>query len=223
MNETEKTAPKTRGRGPSPEKTAQTKSVLLDAALTEFVENGFANAQMSRITERAGIAKGTAYRYFPTKAALFEGVVAEFMSPLTQVISAPILEPGESVATFLRRTLIPVMKELESSRRADVARLVLAEGRNFPFIVAAYRRAAYDPTSSFIRAVARIALDRGELADDLLIRHPQLLVAPLWLAMIEAGVLAPEAPVSGAELLDEQIDLFFPPKRPSCGCTNTES
>ncbi|MFC3059055.1 TetR/AcrR family transcriptional regulator [Paenirhodobacter populi] len=204
---------KPRTRGPSPEKTAQTRSCLLHAALDEFVENGFAGAQMSRITERAGIAKGTAYRYFPTKSALFEGVVAEFMAPLISGIGPPEPRADESVGDFLRRSLIPVMTTIETSRRADVARLVLAEGRNFPFIVQAYRREAYDRTIDFVRAAARIAMERGELTDDRLLRHPQLIFAPLWLAMIETGILVPDAPVSGAELLAEQIDLIFPPSR----------
>lgn len=205
---------KTRTRGPSPEKTAQTRSCLLRAALDAFTEHGFAGAQMSQITARAGIAKGTAYRYFPTKTALFEGVVAEFMSPLISGIGTAEPRADETVGDFLRRSLIPMMETIETSRRADIARLVLAEGKNFPFIAETYRREAYDRTNGFVRTAAQIALDRGELSDDTLVRHPQLIFAPLWLAMIETGLLVPENPVSGAELLAEQLDLFFPPKRP---------
>uniref|UniRef100_UPI0035B049AA TetR/AcrR family transcriptional regulator n=1 Tax=Paenirhodobacter enshiensis TaxID=1105367 RepID=UPI0035B049AA len=211
MSETPEKKPRTRGL--SPEKTAQTRSGLLAAALEEFTEHGFAGAQMSQITARAGIAKGTAYRYFPTKTALFEGVVTEFMSPLISGIGAPEPGPDETVGDFLRRTLLPMMETIESSRRADVARLVLAEGKNFPFIAQTYRREAYDRTNAFVRAAAQIALERGELRDDTLVRHPQLIFAPLWLSMIEVGILVPEAPVPGATLLAEQIDLFFPPRR----------
>ncbi len=213
MDERTQTAPpqqKPRTRGPSPEKTAQTRSCLLRAALDEFVDKGFAGAQMSQITTRAGIAKGTAYRYFPTKAALFEGVVAEFMADLITGIGT--LHPGtaEPVGDFLRRGLIPLMTRIESSRRADIARLVLAEGRNFPFLAETYRREVYDRTNDFVRQSARIAIARGELHDNRLERHPQLLFAPVWLAMIEAGILAPDNPALAADLMSEQIDLFFP-------------
>lgn len=204
-----------RRRGLSPAKTAQTRSALLHAALDVFTEHGFAGAQMSQITARAGIAKGTAYRYFPTKTALFEGVVTEFMAPLISGIGRPEPRDDETVGDFLRRSLLPMMATIETLRRADIARLVLAEGRNFPVLAETYRREAYDRTNGFVREAARIARARGELADDTLLRHPQLIFAPLWLAMIEAGILVPEAPVSGAELLAEQLDLFFPPN-PRC-------
>lgn len=211
VSDTPKKKPRTRGL--SSEKTAQTRWHLLQAAREEFTAHGFAGAQMSQITARAGIAKGTAYRYFPTKTALFEGVVAEFMAPLISGIGAPEPAPGESVGDFLRRSLLPMMATIETSHRADIARLVLAEGKNFPFIAQAYRREAYDRTNAFVRAAAKIALERGELHDDTLLRHPQLIFAPLWLSMIEVGILVPEAPVSGSELLAEQLDLFFPKVR----------
>ena len=66
-----------RTRGPSPEKTAQTRRAIVSAALAEFLENGFANATMESVARRAGVAKGTPYRYFPTKEALFSGVVQQ--------------------------------------------------------------------------------------------------------------------------------------------------
>ena len=64
-----------RHRGPSPEKTAQTRRAIVGAALAEFLEKGFADATMESVARRAGVAKGTPYRYFPTKEALFSGVV----------------------------------------------------------------------------------------------------------------------------------------------------
>jgi AcrR family transcriptional regulator len=44
---------------------------ILQAALSEFSEKGFHNTTIDTIAERAGIAKGTVYRYFKTKETLF--------------------------------------------------------------------------------------------------------------------------------------------------------
>jgi AcrR family transcriptional regulator len=59
------------------------RSRILHAALEEFSEKGFHTTTIDSIAERAGIAKGTVYRYFSTKEALFsalkENTLTEFV------------------------------------------------------------------------------------------------------------------------------------------------
>jgi AcrR family transcriptional regulator len=47
------------------------RSVILDAGEALFQECAFSELTMSDVAERAGVAKGTVYLYFPTKEALF--------------------------------------------------------------------------------------------------------------------------------------------------------
>src|SRR5579875_3793199 len=118
--QTDSPGPAGRPRGPSPDKTARTRRAIAVAALDTFLERGFSATRMIDVAQRAGVAKGTLYLYFTDKEALFEGV-------LTEVIAAPIASvretepaPGESVHTFLRRVVVPLMRDFENSRRADV-------------------------------------------------------------------------------------------------------
>jgi len=53
----------------------RTRRQLLDAAELVFEEYGWEQASISKITERAGVAQGTFYRYFPSKTAIFDAVV----------------------------------------------------------------------------------------------------------------------------------------------------
>ncbi|HMK37471.1 MAG TPA: TetR/AcrR family transcriptional regulator [Desulfomonilaceae bacterium] len=59
------------------------RSRILQAALDEFSEKGFHASTIDSIAERAGIAKGTVYRYFNTKEGLFnalkEDTITEFV------------------------------------------------------------------------------------------------------------------------------------------------
>src|SRR3954451_15242509 len=48
---------------------------ILEAALACFAEKGFGPTRLDDVVLRAGIAKGTLYRYFDTKEALFRTVV----------------------------------------------------------------------------------------------------------------------------------------------------
>ena len=78
---------------------------------------------------RAGVAKGTPYRYFPTKEALFSGVVEQEIAGAFIDFDSSKREPGESVEAFLRRSILAAMEDIERKGRAAIARLV-AVGRS---------------------------------------------------------------------------------------------
>jgi AcrR family transcriptional regulator len=54
---------------------------ILEAALAEFAERGYAGASMAAAAARAGIAKGLIYHYVPGKAELFRAVVRSCLQP----------------------------------------------------------------------------------------------------------------------------------------------
>jgi len=56
---------------------SQTHKRLLEAAVGEFSRLGYAQANINRISEAAGLAKGTVYNYFPSKQALMLAVIEE--------------------------------------------------------------------------------------------------------------------------------------------------
>ncbi|MCX7982348.1 MAG: TetR/AcrR family transcriptional regulator [Syntrophales bacterium] len=55
---------------------------IIQAALDLFVEKGFHGAPMSDIAERAKVAVGTMYRYFPSKDALIDELFYELQGRL---------------------------------------------------------------------------------------------------------------------------------------------
>jgi TetR/AcrR family transcriptional regulator len=56
---------------------AETRRKLMQAALDEFSLAGFSNANINRISESAGFAKGTIYNYFASKQELMLTLIAE--------------------------------------------------------------------------------------------------------------------------------------------------
>lgn len=69
-------------------------SEILDAARAVFALKGFANATVDDIADRAGIAKGTVYVYFPSKrdlflAALRQGVLELHEQARKEIDAAP--------------------------------------------------------------------------------------------------------------------------------------
>jgi len=59
------------------EKKAQSRRHILDAARDVFFRDGFMAANLDEVAEKAGVAKGTLYRYFQSKADLYVGVLSD--------------------------------------------------------------------------------------------------------------------------------------------------
>jgi AcrR family transcriptional regulator len=83
-------------------------SEILDAARAVFASEGFADATVDDIADRAGVAKGTVYVYFPSKrdlflAALRQGIVELHSQVRREIEAAPNVE--EKLRAFLRARL----------------------------------------------------------------------------------------------------------------------
>jgi AcrR family transcriptional regulator len=68
---------------------------ILRAALDEFSENGFHQATIDSIAERAGIAKGTVYRYFKTKDELFNALKEDTMSEFVELAKREVTRDAD--------------------------------------------------------------------------------------------------------------------------------
>ena len=96
-----------------PELVPETRDRILEAALTAMGRVGLRRLTMSDVSERAGLSRGTVYRYFPTKEDLL-AVLAEyeqdrFADGLRQAL-APVPEDelrmekvAEYIITYLRQ------------------------------------------------------------------------------------------------------------------------
>ena len=62
---------------PVTKKGVATRKAVLDAAEAIFAELGYADASITRITERAGVGQGTFYLYFASKLEVFEELVED--------------------------------------------------------------------------------------------------------------------------------------------------
>ena len=68
------------GIGQKADKIAQ----IIEAAILEFRENGFADASMDRISARAGVSKRTLYKHFESKENLFQGLISRHWERCTR-------------------------------------------------------------------------------------------------------------------------------------------
>lgn len=202
--------PVKRPRGRSPTKTAATRQALAAAALTVFLEQGYAAARMSDVAARAGLAKGTIYLHFADKAALFEEVLRGAMHPGAGGRPRPRRpRPDEGTGDFLRRAVLPLLRELQASGRFGVLRLIAAEGPRLPELATVYRRAVITPVLRLVRVYARRAARRGELRSNALAAHPMLLVAPAVLTALWNNLYGQTDALDIAVVFEAYLGLLF--------------
>jgi AcrR family transcriptional regulator len=91
---------------------ADKRARILKAARDLVAEGGWAAAQIDPVARRAGVATGTVYRYFPSKAALCADIVATVSTREIAVVRAVADAPGTppetlaaAIRAFARRAL----------------------------------------------------------------------------------------------------------------------
>jgi AcrR family transcriptional regulator len=107
--------------GPRSRKGAQTRARLVDAAKQIFEENGFLEARISDIAERAGLSHGSFYHYFDSKEQVFQEVVASLDERLSEPMYSVVLHPAPGTTAY-DRLFQAIRAHLESYR--DEARIM---------------------------------------------------------------------------------------------------
>lgn len=144
----------------SPEKTA----TILNGAMQEFLEHGYAGARIDKIVAAAGVSKATVYRHFPDKETLFTALIQRMANKkeLFRLQNAPSME--EDPATFLKRYAIGMLNNVASDPQIlTFLRIIIGESGRFPELARA-----------FVRNIEKPSLD---LLTQYLIKHPQIEVA----------------------------------------------
>lgn len=106
------------------------REALLAVASKLFLEKGFGGTSVNEIVRRAGGSLATLYAMFPSKEALFKGIVQKYC----ERIMAPLQVQGseqanvEDVLTDIGRAYVAVLSDPES---LAMHRLLVAEGPRF--------------------------------------------------------------------------------------------
>src|SRR5271155_5456762 len=80
--------------GPRSRKGIETRARLVAAAKEVFEEDGFLDARISDIAEKAGLSHGSFYHYFESKEEVFREVAAAGEQRLHEPMDSVILAPS---------------------------------------------------------------------------------------------------------------------------------
>ena len=200
-------------RGSRSEKNAAKRDAILAAALEEFAERGFEAARLDDVARRANVAKGTIYLYFRDKEALFQELLRQMLTPIIGGIEA--LGAADLPAhDFVERLVDMFVREVYETRRKDVIRLMISEGRRFPKLAEFYHREVLTRIKTAVRTMLARAAARGEVSPAL-VDFPQIIVAPGLLAIIWSGLFEKFEPLDVRAMMKAHVELLLAPRRPA--------
>jgi AcrR family transcriptional regulator len=190
------------------ERAADRRQAIIEAAFDTFIAQGFAATRLDDIAKQAGVAKGTIYVHFKDKQALFEELVRSAIVPLASKLTEPP-PAGGSIRSVLETFAGNFVREVTTTRRGAIVRLVIAEGPRFPAIADFYYREVVSRGMAGMRALIELAIARGEIRQSGLKDFPQIVVAPAMIAVIWQGLFGRFAPLDAAAMLRVHLDLIF--------------
>jgi AcrR family transcriptional regulator len=161
-------------------RTARVRAAVLDAALRELAEHGYAALSVERIAERSGVHKTTIYRRWQSKQTVLADAVGDLVETLF-----PIRLTG-SIDGDLRafgRTLVDLLTS-DSPLVTGAARALFSDAAHDPRI-AELKRDLYARRYDEVKVIVQAAIDRSELPADTDVRElVGLVTAPIYYRLL---------------------------------------
>lgn len=148
------------------DRAAETRSRILDAALSEFSANGLSGARTDRIAQAAGVNKALLYYYFESKENLYLAALEMIAAKIRDRTLAVFLRectPGERV---LRSALehfdrILTQHEFQGLMQQEMMRMHKGENTALPTLV----QRVFAPVMTMYQSMVREGTASGELID----------------------------------------------------------
>jgi AcrR family transcriptional regulator len=182
---------------------------IVAAAFEEFAAKGFAATRLEDVAARARVSKGLPYLYFETKEELFKAVVKSVITPHFDALREQMETTDMSSEGFLKGPFLAFIQELVGSRRALIARLLIAEGHKHPELTAFYCDRVIVKGIKAMTGLIERGIARGEFRPTALRDYPQLLIAPVLLAVLWRALFERHRHLDTDGLLKTHIDLIL--------------
>jgi len=139
---------------------------LLEAALTLFVEKGFAATRSEEVARAAGVSKGTLYLYFPSKEELLKAVIQHFLGSEIEAGLQEAAAAAGPIAEVMEQLLVNWWRRIYEGPASGVFKLMITEVRNFPEIGEFWVERVVVPGHAIVSGLIRRGIDGGEFEVD---------------------------------------------------------
>jgi TetR/AcrR family transcriptional regulator len=148
------------------DRSAETKTRILEAAIREFSDNGLAGARTEQIAAAAGVNKALLYYYFESKEKLYSAAL-ELVSARVRDRSMAVYLRAESPGERMLRAALDhfdrilTQREFQSLMQQEMMRLHKGELGELPILV----KRVFAPLQAMFQSMVREGIASGELID----------------------------------------------------------
>lgn len=153
-------APVTPARKRGRPRSAEAGQAILQATIELLPEQGLTGLSIEAVAARAGVAKTTIYRRWATKDDLVADVMSQLPPP------GPVPDTG-SLEGDMTALVAVQRKRMSGSALPRILPRLLADAGENPELHALLLERAVRPVREMLAAIARRAVERGEVRDDL--------------------------------------------------------
>ena len=159
-------------------------SELLEAALSLFVEKGFAATRLEDVAAHAGVSKGTLYLYYENKDALFKAVIQEGIVPVIAENEAIAARHSGCSFDLLELLLENWWTKIGQTAFAGIPKLMVAEARNFPELASFYYENVISRGRALVGSALRRGMESGEFRSMDVETTVDVVIAPILMLLI---------------------------------------
>lgn len=201
-----KQAPTSRGR----KRKLRRQEEILAAAFEEFAANGYAEARLQDVAQRAGVAKGTIYLYFKNKELLFRAVLRGLIHHVFKELEVFVREFPGSAEDLVRNVLSRQYAEVVKNPKArSMFRLLIAESHKFPQLSDVYLREVVAPGVAAMRSLIEKGMASGEFRETKIVEFPQVIVGPAVLAVVWTLILGERKQLDLDAYMEAHLELLL--------------
>lgn len=157
---------------------------LTAAALSLFVEKGYAATRLDDVAARAGVSKGTLYLYFDNKEALFKAVIQEDTLREMEDVEALVARHAGSAREALEALLTAWWQRSTQGAAVGILKLMVAEAGNFPELARYYHDTVTARARELLRGIVAKGVMGGEFRPVDIDSTTDVLVAPILMLSI---------------------------------------
>ncbi|QDG75519.1 TetR/AcrR family transcriptional regulator [Labrenzia sp. PHM005] len=186
----------------------QKKKQIVEAAIAEFQEKGFAGASMDRISERAQVSKRTVYNHFESKETLFKAINQCLADQINSALEVPY-DPDKPIRDALIELGWAEGELMVNPCFMSLARMIMSETIRDPEL-AADMNARMTKLTVFAEFMER-ATSEGRLA----VNDPNV-AAEQFLGLIKSRSFFPNIYANRVaerdemdKIINESVDLFL--------------
>lgn len=186
-------------------------SEILDAALVEFVERGYAAARLEDVARRAGVTKGTLYLYFDGKEALFKATARAAVLPSVEAGEERVRSHTGTARELVTDILRIRWDRVFNSPAGGILKLLISEAGNFPDLARWYHDEIVVRANASLEQALELGIQRGEFRRLDIQQAVYLALAPAVMAGLwkRSFMRAVQPPFDPADYLENWIQTFL--------------